>query len=55
MPASVCLLDTHVGPSRPVSLIANRYGVEGFNCLHDRVDDFKAQFPHYFVRPHSCC
>jgi hypothetical protein len=26
-----------------------RYAVEGFNCLHDRVDDFKQQFPHYFV------
>ncbi len=22
----------------------------GFNALHDRTDDFKDQFPHYYVR-----
>lgn len=28
----------------------HRYGMGGFNALHDRTDDFKDQFPHYYVR-----
>lgn len=45
--------DIVANASRIVHHLHKRFGVEGFNCLHDRVDDFKAQFPHYFIDEHK--